>query len=84
MQAAGSSNAWKNSGGAGANANGVPVIQLDDASLEDDVRFWRVIKQMARAFNDEDRDAYLSLFPPMTERKRRDRESVFDFMDDGG
>ncbi len=79
----GSSTSWKKAGGETSEANGLQVEMLDDATPEDETNFWNVIEKMAHAFNDEDLNAYMSLFTPANSIKGLDRKSMFEFMANG-
>lgn len=58
-------------------ASDVPQL-AGAATAEEDARLWRVVGKLSRAINDEDREAYRSLFAPTFDQ--RDRDSMFDFM----
>lgn len=83
MTIPGSSSSWKSAGDGAGESNRIEIEQLDTASAEDDARFWKVIKRMAHSFNDEDLDAYLSMFSSTRGAKVRDRQSMFEFMAKG-
>lgn len=57
----------------------VSIEPVEEAvGAADDARFWRVIEGLARALNDEDRQAYRALFAASYPAESRD--SAFDFM----
>lgn len=49
----------------------------ETATPENDARTWSVLKSLAEAFNNEDKQAFLNLF---SEQKRSQQEGIFKFM----
>jgi len=49
----------------------------ETATPEDDAQTWKVLKSLAETINDEDKQAFLSLF---SKRKRSQQEGIFKFM----
>ncbi len=56
---------------------GIEIVE-GEATAASDALHWRIVEELSRALNDEDRDAYLAHFAASYDR--RSAESMFDFM----